>query len=234
MIDRVKDAPLRGETEIYNLKDCSGRTPIFVGDRKVQIVLLYSGLKNMELTRPDSTTLLWSFTREMYDTVSISIINTLRDQVNQRVTFQNQNHIHGLDAIANRTPVFGAEHERIVKVFLEAAKTLDIHLDTVMDDGYTLLHNCVRKNIVTPYILRELGHQRYMTYRGITPMLYATNYSKEAVELYIRFMAIETSEKINLYDHCLGKSMLSRIIANKLCPALSSKNTRKLASKRLI
>ena len=223
LIERVKDAPLKGTTEIYNLKNSYGKTPIFVGDKNVQLVMLYSGLKNLELTRPDSTTLLWSFTREMYDTVSKSIIDTLRHQINQRVNIFDQR----TGETVSRTPVFGAEHERIVKVYLEAVKSLELSLDTVMDDGFTLLHHCVSKNEVGPYILRELGHQRYMTFRGMTPVLYANDYSKEAIEMYIRFMVMEASEKITLYEHCLEKRMLSNIMANNLCPALSNKNTRK-------
>lgn len=231
LIERVKDAPPKGETEIYNLKNNYGETPLFVGDKNVQLVLLHSGLQNLELSKPDGTTLLWSFTKEMYDTVSLNIISTLRDQVNQRVTIVEDYSRYKVDQVnVGRTPVFGAEHARIVKEFLEAAKKLNIQLDTVMDDGYTLLHNCFKKNIVNPYLIKELVHQRHMRYRGMTPILSVDKFNVESVEEYIRLVDMDVSEQVTLYQHCLDKRMLTHLMAKKLCPALSNKNTRKFSA----
>ena len=224
LIERVKDAPLKNGKKVYNLMDGDGNTPLFVGDKNVQLVMLYSELDNLELTQPDGTTLLWSLTKEKYDSVYPGIISSLRSQVNQRVEYRDQ--LTG--ELVSRTPVFAAEHSRIVRTYLEAAKSHDIHLDTIMDDGYTLLHHCVKKNEVTPFILKELEHQRHMKYRGMTPVLYADDYSKEAVEMYIRRLEMETSEQIAIYEHCLEKRMLSHIMSKTLCPVLTDKNTRKL------
>ena len=164
----------------------------------------------------------------MYDTVSLDIIRTLKNQVNQRVTIKEDYSQYKEDCVnVDRTPVFAAEHARIVKEFLEAAKTLNIQLDTVMDDGYTLLHHCFKKNIINPYLMKELGHQRHMRYRRMTPVLSVDKFKVESVEMYIRLLNMDTSEQITLYQHCLDKRMLSHIMAKKLCPALSNKNTRK-------
>ena len=234
----MKDAPLKGETAIYNLKNNDDETPLFVGDKNVQMVLMNSGLKHLELTKPDSTTLLWSFTKERYDTVSLNIIDALRHQVNQRVTTVEDYSVYREGRVkVERTPVFAAEHARIVREYLEAAKRLEIQLDTVMEDGFTLLHHCFKKNIMArgtsdgygKYLLDELGHQRHMTYKGMTPVLSTDRMKVESVEMYVRSVYMDDSEKIALYQHCLNKRMLRSIIAEKLCLALPNINSRRLS-----
>ena len=202
---------------IYNVKDGRGLTPVFRStSAHIAVQFLKAGFENLELRGPQGETLLYHCTKQ--GALSADLVHALTHQVNERVSFKH----YKTQEMVVRPPVFAAPHERTVKAFLKSCKQHGIELDTVADDGYTLLHHCVEENIASRYILRELGELRGRVHRGKTPLQCAR--SDEVVEEILHNLDLELSEKLDLYRHCLENKLFSMKIGNLLCPLLPDIN----------
>ena len=128
------------ETEVYNLKDALGLTPVFRA-RSSQVIEIFLGpeLPNMITTGPKGKTLLKYCVDEAI--VNRDIIRVLKEQINQIVPinwfhYDTVTRVH--KSVLHGPPVFATTSVDTIQLFNDTSKSLGIDLDTILENGYSL------------------------------------------------------------------------------------------------
>ena len=150
----------------HRVASCFGDEYLFEVERPeiIEVLLEEKGL----LDRPSVPSLKtevgaygWTLLHECVNkgVVTQTILRALRHQVNTKfVPLISRSQKKADQYIRGKTPVFLAEKSDVVEMFLNENME---ELKLEQGEGWTLLHECFKKHIVTPNITRSLEHQLF-------------------------------------------------------------------------